>query len=59
MTPGSMETHETRIAPVNNQGRHRIFMDFSAENVFGGRVRTTASGWIDNRTCEATLVEIN
>ena len=57
--PGSMETHETRIGPVDSSGRHRIIMDFSAKNAFGGRVRNTATGWVDNRTCEATLGSID
>ena len=57
--PGSMETHETRIGPVDSSGRHRIIMDFSAKNAFGGRVRSTATGWVDNRTCEATLGSID
>ena len=57
--PSSMEPHETRIAPVNELGQHTIFMDFGARNAFGGVVRNTATGWVDNETCEATLLAIN
>ena len=56
--PGSMETHSTRITPVNADGKHIIFMEFSAKNAFGGRVRNTAGGLVDPETCEATLVGI-
>ncbi len=55
---GSMETHQTRIAPVDEYGEHVIFVDFSAKNAFGGRVRYEAGGFIDNETCEARLVTI-
>ncbi len=55
--PGSMETFETRMGPLAD-GRHRIVMDFGARNAFGGMVRHTAYGWIDNVTCEATLASI-
>ncbi len=55
--PGSMETYETRIGTVQ-QGRHRIVMEFGAKNAFGGMVRSTATGWVDNESCEATLTGI-
>ena len=56
--PGSLEPIETGIAPVNANKKHAVRMDFTAKNAFGGRVRHLATGWIDNKTCEATLVEI-
>ena len=56
--PGSMETIATRIAPADAQGDHRIQLDFTAQNAFGGRVRSTAYGWVSQATCEATLVLI-
>ena len=55
--PGSMETFETRIWPVV-EGRHRIMMEFGARNIYGGMVRLTATGWIDNESCDATLTLI-
>lgn len=56
--PSSMETHGTRISPVNSLGRHTVIMDFGARNSFGGMVRQTATGWVDNETCEAELLAI-
>ena len=56
--PGSMETIKTRIAPADAQGDHRIQLEFTAENAFGGRVRSIAYGWVSQATCEATLVLI-
>ncbi len=54
-----METHETRIWPVNSLGRHEVVMDFGARNSFGGMVRRTATGWVDNETCEAELLAVD
>ncbi len=53
--PGSMETIVTRIAPADAQGDHRIQLEFTAKNAYGGRVRHTAHGWVDQGTCRATL----
>ena len=47
----------TLIGPVKD-GRHVIRLEFTAKNAFGGRVRHTAAGYVDNKTCEATLVDI-
>ena len=55
--PGSMETFETRITP-NNNGKHVIRMEFGAKNAFGGVVRHTALGEVDNTTCDAVLVDV-
>lgn len=55
--PGSMDTISTLIGPVKD-GRHVIRLEFTAKNAFGGRVRHTAAGYVDNKTCEATLVDI-
>ena len=57
--PGSKETYSTKIAPVNNLGKHGIIMDFGARNAFGGMVRSTAMGWINSETCEAELTSIS
>ena len=56
--PGSMETYATRITPVNADGNHMIFMEFGAKNSFGGMVRSTARGSVDNETCNATFLAI-
>lgn len=57
--PGSMETISTRITPVNENGRHLVALDFTAKNAYGGRVRNTAYGYVDNGTCAATLEGID
>ena len=49
--PKSLEEIETWISPLRN-GRHRIRMEFTAENIFGGRLRYTAYGSVDTETCE-------
>ena len=56
--PSSMETHGTKITPVNDLGQHTIIMDFGARNSFGGMVRQEATGWVANETCEATLLSV-
>ena len=56
--PGSMETHGTRIAPVDAEGDHLIIMDFGSRNAFGGMIRSEAVGVVNNETCEATLLSI-
>ena len=56
--PDSMETREPRITPVNNAGQHRIIVNFTARNAFGGVVRSRAFGLVDNETCEATITSI-
>ena len=56
--PNSMDTYGTRITPVNAQGKHTILMDYGARNSFGGMVRGTARGTVDNETCEATLLNV-
>lgn len=57
--PGSMETLETRIAPVDDEGLHWVSMEFTAKNAFGGRVRHIATGWVGNATCTAVLTAID
>ena len=57
--PGSMETIETRITPPDADGDHIIQLDFTAKNAYGGRVRSTAHGWVSQATCVATLVLID
>ena len=56
--PGSMDTVVTRITPVDEDGYHTVALEFTAENAFGGRVRLTGYGLVNNETCEATLIGI-
>ena len=59
LTDPGMETISTSTTPVNvNTEQHLIYMDFTAKNAFGGRVRHRASGSFDPNTCEATLFDI-
>lgn len=56
--PNSLETVRTLISPVNDANKHRVRMEFTATNAFGGRVRNIAIGLIDNNTCVATLLSV-
>ena len=56
--PGSMDTVETRITPVDEDGNHTVALEFTALNAFGGRVRLTGYGMVENESCEATLIGI-
>lgn len=53
----SMETHETRFG-VEEYAPEQvvIVMVYSAENAYGGRVKATASGLLNYRTCKVTVV---
>ena len=57
--PGSLEPYETRVGPAVPDSAgvlgHAIVMEFGARNAFGGMVRHTARGWVNNETCDATL----
>lgn len=56
--PDSMETIETRIAPVDANGNHNVTLKYRARNSFGGMVVEQAFGIVDNDTCEATLLGV-
>lgn len=56
--PGSMDTIQTRITPVDEDGHHTVALEFTALNALGGRVRLTAYGQVNNESCEATLTGI-
>ena len=47
--PVSMSTIGTRIGSVTG-GRHPIALEFTAENAYGGTVRYTARGWVNQGT---------
>jgi len=56
--PDSMETHKTtttRLIP--GAGTHKISMEYSARNAFGGRIRLEAIGYLDPDTCEVMVVD--
>lgn len=54
--PGSFEHAETRIVPVDEQGNHRLIMEYRAKNGFGGVVRGAIVAKIRSSDCE--LVEV-
>ena len=47
-----------KTAPVNENGKNGIIVDFGSRNSFGGMVRSEAIGFFDNETCEAVLLSI-
>jgi len=54
--PSSFEHIETRIAPVNKEGKHPIFMKYRAENGFGGMNVENAAGFVDPASCDAVVI---
>lgn len=56
--PSSFEHIETRITPVNQDGKHRLMMSYRAANAFGGKTVGNAIAIVDNSSCEATVTSI-
>ena len=56
--PKSFEHVKTRITPRDENGQHVIFMDYRAQNGFGGMNNATAKGIVNNETCKHTIVLI-
>jgi hypothetical protein len=56
--PDSFEHDETRIAPVDENGKHLLAMTYRARNGFGGMNKSTAMAEIDTKTCVATLMTV-
>jgi hypothetical protein len=54
--PDSFAHAETRIAPANSAGTHRLIMTYRARNGFGGMNVARAIADVDTNTCEATLI---
>lgn len=57
--PSSFEHVETKIGPVNGSGKRPIIMQYRAQNGFGGLNVETATGTVDPRSCEATLINLS
>ncbi len=52
-----METHETRFGLEEYAPNEVVVvMVYSAENAYGGRVKATASGLLNYKTCSVTVV---
>ena len=45
--PDSVQFHDTRTQEVEGQPRTAILVEYSAKNLFGGRVRKTAVGYLE------------
>ena len=53
----SMETHETRFGLEEYVSDHvPIVMVYSAKNAYGGRVKVTATGLLNYKTCRVTVL---
>ncbi len=54
-----METHATRFESTDSDrdGKVSIAMEYSAKNAFGARIKTTALGLLDYRTCRVTVLD--
>jgi hypothetical protein len=57
--PDSFEASETRIAPVDSEGKHTILMEYRAKNGFGGINVGVATGTVNTLTCDVTVVEVD
>ena len=56
---GSMRTHSTRFGttPLANSPQEvSIFMEYSANNAFGARIKTDAFGRLNFETCRVTVI---
>lgn len=53
--PDSFEHVSTKLTPVDETGRHTLFMRYSAKNGFGGMTPGFATAIVINANCEATL----
>ena len=55
---GSMQTHETRFSrEPDSDGYHLVRMEYSAQNSFGGRVKTVATGKVRASDCHVILTD--
>ncbi|CAM3732935.1 hypothetical protein LIHA111178_05620 [Litorimonas haliclonae] len=56
--PKSFEHVKTRITPRDENGQHVIYMEYRAQNGFGGMNNATAKGIVNNETCQHTIALI-
>lgn len=54
--PDSFRALDTLISPVTSQGFHRLTMEYTARNGFGGTNRERVEAAVDHQTCEAILL---
>jgi len=55
--PSSFEHISTRVTPINSEGTHTIFMEYRAENGFGGMNVSIAKGKYSNSNCDNFAVD--
>lgn len=56
--PSSYEHIETRIAPINSEGMHKIYVKYRARNGFGGMNVGEAVGELRNSDCSAAILYV-
>lgn len=56
--PDSFEHIETRITPVSGEGAHQLFMDYRAENGFGGMTISTALAVVQQVDCAFLVTQM-
>ena len=57
--PNSLEVLKTKIGPITSLGEpHYVFVDYTAKNSFGGRVRNRASGYLNHYSEDVRLLEM-
>jgi uncharacterized membrane protein YvbJ len=55
--PGSYEHVETRISPVNPNGKHALVMKYRGKNGFGGMSIESVVAAVDNKSCLAQIIK--
>ncbi len=54
---GSMQTHETRFTrTADENGEHFVYMEYSANNAFGARIKVDAVGAVRASDCRVRLI---
>lgn len=55
----SMQTHSTRFEETDRDGDGHVLiaMEYSANNAYGARIKTVATGLLDYRTCRVTVLD--
>ena len=58
LSPSSMRTHGTTFSTnPDAEGYHVVRMEYSAENAFGVRLESVATGRVHERSCRTLLVD--
>jgi len=57
--PRSFEHVETRITPIDKDGKHTLYMTYRARNGFGGMNVGIAKVTVNNKDCSASIVSVS